>query len=545
MANSALIDDLLKQFAENPRRVFARLANEYRKRGELDSAIEICRSHVPLQPGYISGHIVLGQALYESGSLEEARSAFETALALDPENLIALRHMGDIARSTGGTESARGWYRQLLEIDPQNEEVAAQLESLGAHSATPDSAPEADAEAMRGWGDVNPEAVDLAMESDALSGSDVESGGETEVALEGAAQESAAVESAVPEAEATAASTDDALALDEIFDFPESAEREEAASEDAAEEPPIATIEGLEATSFESDESQSDDRAESTPLVLLELEEHSSEAPDVAENDAEAPEPAPSASAVAPLFAAETYDFSDDSSSDDEDTVSAFTTETMAELYLQQGLPDRALAIYRELAERNPADDSLRERIAELTEPEEAAPAPVASESRVRTAREFFGVLAYRHPPHVVGHDSEPEPAAAPAAESDGDDRDLLADVHDMQPVASATTPEPSVLEAADPAVVEARNGKPGREAASALSLDDVFRDAAAGDASGSRKGLSFDEFFAKRGNGAAEQTAGAVAAEADENSPADDHSSDDEPQDLQLFHAWLDGLKG
>ena len=64
MANSALIEDLRKQFAENPRRVFARLANEYRKSGDLDVAIEICRAHVPLQPTYISGYIVLGQALF-------------------------------------------------------------------------------------------------------------------------------------------------------------------------------------------------------------------------------------------------------------------------------------------------------------------------------------------------------------------------------------------------------------------------------------------------------------------------------------------------
>ncbi|HMA02523.1 MAG TPA: tetratricopeptide repeat protein, partial [Gemmatimonadaceae bacterium] len=109
MANSALIEDLRKQFAENPRRVFARLANEYRKSGDLDAAIEICRAHVPLQPTYISGYIVLGQALFERGQPEEARSTFETALTLDPENLIALRQLGDIARASGDLDAARGW----------------------------------------------------------------------------------------------------------------------------------------------------------------------------------------------------------------------------------------------------------------------------------------------------------------------------------------------------------------------------------------------------------------------------------------------------
>jgi len=137
-ANTALIEDLLRQYAENPRRVFARLANELRKSGDYDRAIEICRGQIPQQPGYISGHIVLGQSLYDSGRLEEARQTFEAALNLDPENLIALRHLGDIARQHGANDVARGWYRRLLEVDPQNDEVVAQLEAMGeAAGGTP------------------------------------------------------------------------------------------------------------------------------------------------------------------------------------------------------------------------------------------------------------------------------------------------------------------------------------------------------------------------------------------------------------------------
>jgi tetratricopeptide repeat protein len=162
MANSALIEDLRKQFAENPRRVFARLANEYRKSGDLDVAIEICRAHVPLQPTYISGYIVLGQALFERGQPEEARATFETALSLDPENLIALRQLGDIARASGDLDAARGWYHKLLEVDPQNDEITAQLEALDApaHSTstpTPAATRVADA-APVSWNDIHPDS---------------------------------------------------------------------------------------------------------------------------------------------------------------------------------------------------------------------------------------------------------------------------------------------------------------------------------------------------------------------------------------------------
>src|SRR5947209_423547 len=157
MANSALIEDLRKQFAEKPRRVFARLANEYRKSGDLDVAIEICRAHVPLQPTYISGYIVLGQALFERGQADEARSTFETALSLDPENLIALRQLGDIARGTGDVDAARGWYHKLLEVDPQNDDIAAQLAALETPAPSTSSQTPAEVSPVS-WNDIHPDS---------------------------------------------------------------------------------------------------------------------------------------------------------------------------------------------------------------------------------------------------------------------------------------------------------------------------------------------------------------------------------------------------
>ena len=130
MANSARIDELRKKFDENPRRYFAPLANEYRKAGDLEQAIFICQEYLPQQPGHMSGHIVHGQALYDLGRTDEAKVAFETALSLDPENLIALRHLGDIARQMGDTDSARMWYQRVLEADPRNEEIAQLMISL-------------------------------------------------------------------------------------------------------------------------------------------------------------------------------------------------------------------------------------------------------------------------------------------------------------------------------------------------------------------------------------------------------------------------------
>ena len=109
MANSARIDELEKKFSENARRYFAPLANEYRKAGDLDRAIEICRAHLPQQPGHMSGHVVYGQALYESRQWMRPRRVRVRARP-DPENLIALRHLGDIARDRATPRTGEGLY---------------------------------------------------------------------------------------------------------------------------------------------------------------------------------------------------------------------------------------------------------------------------------------------------------------------------------------------------------------------------------------------------------------------------------------------------
>jgi tetratricopeptide (TPR) repeat protein len=130
MASTARIDELKKKFDENPRRYFAPLANEFRKAGDIDQAIMICEEFLPQQPGHMSGHIVYGQALYEGGKLPEARTVFETALGLDPENLIALRHLGDIAHSQGESASARAWYVRVLDADPRNDEIQSMIATI-------------------------------------------------------------------------------------------------------------------------------------------------------------------------------------------------------------------------------------------------------------------------------------------------------------------------------------------------------------------------------------------------------------------------------
>jgi tetratricopeptide (TPR) repeat protein len=160
MAHPGRLDELNRKFDENPRRYFAPLANEFRKAGELARAIELCRSYLPHQPGHMSGYIVYGQSLFDAGRLEEASEIFHQALNLDPENLIALRHLGDISRAEGDKTQAMQWYKRVRDLDPKNEEITAFITDLAAPGTfTP---PPAKPPAIRPEPEPDPAAVTLA-----------------------------------------------------------------------------------------------------------------------------------------------------------------------------------------------------------------------------------------------------------------------------------------------------------------------------------------------------------------------------------------------
>lgn len=425
MANTALIEDLLRQYAENPRRVFARLANELRKSGDYDRAIEICRGQIPQQPGYISGHIVLAQSLYDCGRLEEARQTFETALNLDPENLIALRHLGDIARQHGETEVAKGWYRRLLEVDPQNDEVVAQLEAMGAATAP--------ATEQLGVAEAFAPSIDI----ESLSVPTVEGAPSPEAGT----PDNPSVQLDEYRVEAAAKSTD-AVAAREPLEI----ETAEAFQPTSGAEKAFPDLEqSLEVSGIGPE----DVGPKSSPAASLLGDSMLDEA-----GRTRGGEPRDAVDAYYPMLDVQASGPS----------AGAFVTETMAELYLQQGYVQEALEIYRQLAAQNPADDTLRERVKQLEqgsrssigiaaisdEVVEAAHKRAATKPK-KTIRSFFAKLAMRR---VVERE-----AAEPAADED----EGLDDQEPDEPVGATrmTEPPPAQGAPAPPSPVEKRRAAP------------------------------------------------------------------------------------
>ncbi len=131
MAYQSEIEKLEARFREKPEQWFAALADQYRKAGDLDMALELLNAWIDKRPNYTSGYIVLGRCLLDRERLGDAANAFENVLRLDMENVIALKSLSEIAEQRGDLDSARTWLKRLLDVDPMNDEAREALENVG------------------------------------------------------------------------------------------------------------------------------------------------------------------------------------------------------------------------------------------------------------------------------------------------------------------------------------------------------------------------------------------------------------------------------
>jgi hypothetical protein len=251
-----------------------------------------------------------------------------------------------------------------------------------------------------------------------------------------------------------------------------------------------------------------------------------------------------------------------------------FVTETMAELYLQQGHLDSAVDIYRKLVQQNPSDTALRARLHALearthgkqptSERDAGSPAAVPVYGGP-TIREFLVGLASRRMPaagitvaspvslaqtqatsertavaengSAISDSAVEPPAAGSRRLTHSADQSVSGSIDAIFSGADAAVPEARPTDRADEALATAEAGQlplegaPARRAANELSLDHVFKSNAP-PRSGSDD-FSFDQFF---GEGTPREAApGSGDSGAAPSEPLDD---------VAQFSSWLSGLK-
>jgi hypothetical protein len=128
MADNPRIDELRRRVDKDPTSIaFAQLAEEYRRVGDFEQAVKVCREGLARHPGYLSAQVTLGRALMELEQYEEAGQELEAVLRAAPDNLAAIRALADIHQRRGDVpDIARGPERSAPQVtEPQVTEPQA------------------------------------------------------------------------------------------------------------------------------------------------------------------------------------------------------------------------------------------------------------------------------------------------------------------------------------------------------------------------------------------------------------------------------------
>ena len=75
---------------------FGPIAERFRRAGDLERAVSLCREGLNKFPDNISARVTLGWALLELGKFEEARVELEQVLRRRPDNLAAIRALAEL-----------------------------------------------------------------------------------------------------------------------------------------------------------------------------------------------------------------------------------------------------------------------------------------------------------------------------------------------------------------------------------------------------------------------------------------------------------------
>lgn len=125
------IEKLKERVEKNPTsNLFVILAEEYKKAGMLDDALDVLIRGLERLPGYMSARVALGKIFLEKGMLYEASEEFEKVVSAIPDNLYAHKKLAEIYRDIGESDRAIREFKTLLSLNPGDEEAARNLAEL-------------------------------------------------------------------------------------------------------------------------------------------------------------------------------------------------------------------------------------------------------------------------------------------------------------------------------------------------------------------------------------------------------------------------------
>jgi tetratricopeptide (TPR) repeat protein len=116
-------------------KVFAPLAEAYRKSGDIQKAYNICKKGVLQHPSFASGHVSMGRIYKDMKEYDKSLHHLRKAVQLAPENIQAHSIMADIFVKSRKPKDALHAFKQVLFLNPKDTKAknsVKRLESLTA-----------------------------------------------------------------------------------------------------------------------------------------------------------------------------------------------------------------------------------------------------------------------------------------------------------------------------------------------------------------------------------------------------------------------------
>jgi|688.fasta_scaffold238697_1 tetratricopeptide (TPR) repeat protein len=133
----------LRRLQEDPTsRVFAPLAESYRRMGRVEEAIEMCQVGLEHHPDFHGGRVALAKCYLDKRRYQDAQQELERVVHLAPENLLAQRLLGEAFLAQGNKTQALHAFKMALLLAPCDigltdkiHQIEKQLDSSVPHSS--------------------------------------------------------------------------------------------------------------------------------------------------------------------------------------------------------------------------------------------------------------------------------------------------------------------------------------------------------------------------------------------------------------------------
>ncbi len=134
----AEVEELKKKLAQNPDSlIFVPLADAYRKAGQFQEAIDVCKKGLEKHPAYMSARVVLGRIYGEKNMLEEAVVELQKVEKADVDNIMVHSMLGNVYLKKKMYAEAVSQFQRVLALNPDDTETQEKLEEALAAKQEP------------------------------------------------------------------------------------------------------------------------------------------------------------------------------------------------------------------------------------------------------------------------------------------------------------------------------------------------------------------------------------------------------------------------